>query len=88
MRAHRAQRGWTIEEMAGRLLCNPRTYSSLEAGAPTVATGVLMSALWVLGELDSVSRVAPAPVGPAAQRRVRRKANAKSGVISDDERNF
>jgi len=88
LRAHRMLNRWTIEEMAGRLFCSPGTYRSLEAGKPTVGIGLMMSALWLFGQAETLDGVAPAPAGLAAGR-VRRKAGQTApGVISEDERDF
>lgn len=89
LRAHRTLHQWTVLEMADRLLCSPATYRALEAGKPTVSVGVLMNALWLLGQADSLDTVAPAPAALAVGRRVRRKAGKPpAGVISEDERDF
>jgi transcriptional regulator with XRE-family HTH domain len=89
LRAHRVQRGWTIAEMAERLLCSPTTWRALEAGRPGTSIGLLAHALWLFGETESLDRVAPAPAGLASGRRVRRAAGeARPGVITEDERDF
>ncbi|MCX9154993.1 helix-turn-helix domain-containing protein [Niveibacterium sp. 24ML] len=89
LRAHRTLSRWTVQEMAARIFCSPGTYRALEAGKPTTSTGVLMNALWLLGQADTLDAVAPAPAALAAGRRVRRKAGTSApGVISEDERDF
>ncbi len=89
LRAHRTLQQWTIAEMAARLLCSPATYRALEAGKPTTSTGILMNALWLLGQADTLDSVAPAPAALASGRRVRRKAGKPlAGTISEDERDF
>ncbi len=89
LRAHRVHREWTIAEMAERLLCSPNTLRALESGKPGTSIGLLAHALWLLGEIDSLDGVAPAPAGLAAKRRVRRSAvQGAAGVIVEDERDF
>ncbi|RYY52402.1 MAG: XRE family transcriptional regulator [Comamonadaceae bacterium] len=89
LRAHRLQRGWTAADMAARLLCSPTTWRALEAGKPGTSVGLLAHALWLLGEIESLDNVAPAPAGLAANRRVRRKAGSVApGVIEEGERDF
>ena len=89
LRAHRVLNQWTVAEMAERLLCSPGTYRALEAGKPTVSLGTLASALWLIGQADTLDAVAPAPAGLATGRKVRRKAGQSApGVISEAERDF
>jgi len=89
LRAHRLQRGWTAVDMAERLLCSPTTWRALEAGKAGTSIGLLAHALWLLGEIDSLDTVAPAPAGLGANRRVRRKAGSTTpGVIEENERDF
>jgi transcriptional regulator with XRE-family HTH domain len=89
LRAHRLAQQRTIEEMAAALFCSPGTYRAVESGKPTYGVGVLVNALWLLGQLDTLDDVAPAPATLAAGRRVRRKAGeAAPGSIGDDERDF
>ncbi|MDQ0569547.1 transcriptional regulator with XRE-family HTH domain [Variovorax paradoxus] len=89
LRAHRVHRGWTIAEMAERLLCSSNTLRALESGKPGTSIGLLAHALWLLGEIDSLDGVAPAPAGLAARRRVRRSASQGApGEIAEDERDF
>lgn len=89
LRAHRIDRGWTIAAAAERLLCSPTTLRALEAGRPGTSIGLLLNALWLLGQVDTLDLVAPAPTGLTANRRVRRAAGKTAkGVISDDERDF
>ena len=89
LRAHRLAQQRTIEEMAAALFCSPGTYRAIEAGKPTYGVGVLVNALWLLGQVDTLDAVAPAPATLAAGRRVRRKAGqAAPGSISDSERDF
>lgn len=89
LRAHRVQRSWTLAEMAERLMCSPTTLRALEAGKPGTSVGILLHALWLFGETDTLDTVAPAPAALAANRRVRRPAGrAAPGVIAESERDF
>jgi transcriptional regulator with XRE-family HTH domain len=89
LRAHRVQRAWTLAEMAERLMCSPTTLRALESGKPGTSMGVLLHALWLFGETDSLDSVAPAPAALAANKRVRRAAGrAAPGVITESERDF
>lgn len=89
LRAHRMQRGWTVKEMAARLLCSPTTYRALEVGKPGTSMGILINALWLFGQIDTLESVAPAPVDQIAGRRVRKRAgHSGTGLIREDERDF
>lgn len=89
LRAHRVQRGWTVAELAERLLCSPTTWRALENGKPGTSIGLLAHALWLFGEAASLDIVAPAPAALAAHRRVRRaKGQTAPGVIAENERDF
>lgn len=93
LRAYRQQQQWTINEMAERLFCSPTTCRALESGKPGTSVGVLVHALWLLGQLDSLNSVAPLSSDFAAAlttgRRVRRRAEtSQPGAISEHERNF
>lgn len=89
LRAHRVQRGWTLAEMAERMLCSPTTWRAVEAGKSGSSVGLWVHALWLFGELDALDAVAPAPAALAANRRVRRARNQPAaGVIGEDERDF
>lgn len=89
LRAHRTHHGWTVADMAERLLCSPNTLRALESGKPGTSIGLLAHAMWMLGEIDSLERLAPAPAGLAAGRRVRKSATRRvAGVIAEDERDF
>ncbi len=51
--------------------------------------GLLMHALWLYGQLDSIGAVAPIPPALVAHRRVRRgRGQAGRGRIQDEERDF
>lgn len=89
LRAHRVQRGWTVADIAERLLCSPTTWRALESGKPGTSIGLLVHALWLFGESESLDIVAPAPAALAAHRRVRRAAGQTApGVIAEEERDF
>lgn len=89
LRAHRVQRSWTLADMAQRLMCSPTTLRALEAGKPGTSLGLLLHALWLFGETETLDAVAPAPAGLAAHRRVRRTAGRPApGVIAENERDF
>lgn len=89
LRAHRVLRAWTLADMAERLLCSPTTLRALEAGKPGTSVGILLHALWLFGETDSLDSVAPAPAALAAGRRVRRPAGQSlPGVITESDRDF
>jgi DNA-binding XRE family transcriptional regulator len=89
LRAHRVQQSWTVAEMAERLLCSPTTWRALESGKPGTSIGLLVHALWLFGQVDTLDAVAPTPPALAANRRVRRsRGQSAPGVISDAERDF
>lgn len=93
LRAHRQQQQWTLNDMAQRLFCSPATCRALESGKPGTSVGMLAHALWLLGQLDSLSSVAPLSSDFAATltagRRVRRRAAASlPGAISEQDRDF
>jgi transcriptional regulator with XRE-family HTH domain len=89
LRAHRVQRAWTLADMAERLMCSPTTLRALEAGKPGTSVGILLHALWLFGETESLDRVAPAPAALAAHRRVRRPTGQTlPGVITESDRDF
>ena len=89
LRAHRVNSGWTLADMAQRLRCSPTTLRALEAGKPGTSMRVLVEALWLFGQTDTLDAVAPAPSALAANRRVRRPAGRVApGVITERERDF
>lgn len=87
LRAHRVQRGWTVANMAERMLCAPTTWRAVESGKAGASIGLWVHALWLFGELDALDAVAPAPAALAANKRVRR-ARRQPGVVGEDERDF
>jgi len=89
LRAHRVQQGRTVADMAERLLCSPTTWRALESGKPGTRIGLLVHALWLFGQVETLDAVAPTPAALAANRRVRRsRGQSAPGVISDAERDF
>ena len=93
LRAHRQQQQWTIDEMSQRLFCSPTTCRALESGKPGTSIGVLVHALWLLGQLDSLNSVAPLTSSFAATlttgRRVRRRVSTNPpGTIAEHDRDF
>ena len=57
LRAARVARNDTMDVFAQRLGVSVGTVRAMERGAPTVQIGVWLNALWVLNELDPVSRI-------------------------------
>ena len=54
----RKRRQWTISEMASKMDVSVPTVIAIEQGLPTVGTGILFSAMWLLGlekELSLIS---------------------------------
>jgi hypothetical protein len=74
LRACRIERGFSLSDMAGRMFCSINTYRSLEAGKPTGSVGNLCNALWLLGQLDGIDRLAAVPAAVAGARSGRRKS--------------
>lgn len=80
LRACRIERGFSLRDMASRMLCSINTYRALEAGKPTSSLGSLGNALWLLGQLDGIDRLAAVPATVAGARSGRRKtARGKAG---------
>lgn len=89
LRANRVAVGWTVKEMASRLLCSQNTYRAIEAGKPSASIGIIANALWLFGQLDSLEAIAPAPLTASANSRARRRAVASDpALISETERDF
>jgi DNA-binding XRE family transcriptional regulator len=85
LRACRIERGFSLSDMAGRMFCSINTYRALEAGKPTSSLGSLCNALWLLGQLDGIERLATVPAALAGARSGRRKAGrAKLGTYELD----
>jgi len=57
LRAARIDRNDTMEVFAQRLGVSVGTVRAMERGAPTVQVGAWLNALWVLNELESLTRV-------------------------------
>lgn len=93
LRAYRQQQQWTIEEMSARLFCSPTTCRAMESGKPGTSMGVMVHALWLLGQLDSLNGVAALSADFAASitagRKVRKRvAASRPGTISESDRDF
>lgn len=89
IRANRVANGWTIKDMASRLFCSENTYKAIEAGKPTSSIGIIVNALWLFGQIDSIDAVAPVQINPDKIIRVRKQNKANDmGVISESERDF
>jgi DNA-binding XRE family transcriptional regulator len=89
IRAQRIACGWTIKQMAERLYCSQNTYRSIEMGKPTASLGVMASALWLFGQVDTLNLVAPIPIEAVTVQRVRARKNMGLGrLISEAERDF
>ena len=89
IRAQRIARSWTIKQMAERLYCSQNTYRAIELGKPTASLGVMASALWLFGQVDTLNAVAPIPIEAITVKRVRNAKNLGPGrLISEAERDF
>lgn len=58
IKATRRRRLWTVSEMAEKLGVSNPTVMNLEKGKTTVSSGILFSALWLLGmekEMEALS---------------------------------
>lgn len=89
IRANRVAAGWTVKDMASRLLCSQNTYRAIEAGKPSASIGIITNALWLFGQLDTLDAVAPAPINTNLNTRARKKAGTTdSSLISEEERDF
>jgi len=89
LRANRVALGWTVKEMASRLLCSQNTYRAIEAGKPSASVGIIANALWLFGQLDTLEAIAPMPIHASANTRARRKSGATDAAfISEAERDF
>ncbi|WP_283151063.1 helix-turn-helix domain-containing protein [Silvimonas soli] len=86
LRFLRKEKGLTIPDLAGRMLISENTLRSLELGASGVSVGTLVNALYHLGELDSLARLAP--VDATLVRKSRKQSNAALKPVRDDERDF
>ncbi|MCX7146864.1 MAG: helix-turn-helix domain-containing protein, partial [Sulfuritalea sp.] len=73
LRACRIERGFSLRDMASRMLCSINTYRALEAGKPTSSLGSLCNALWLLGQLEGIDHLAAVPATLAGMRSGRRK---------------
>ena len=57
LRAARIGRNDTMEVFAERLGVSVGTVRAMERGVPTVQVGAWLNALWILNELDTLTRV-------------------------------
>jgi transcriptional regulator with XRE-family HTH domain len=57
LRAARILRNDTMEVFAERLGVSVGTVRAMERGVPTVQVGAWLNALWILNELDALTRV-------------------------------
>ena len=89
LRANRIAQGCTVQQMADRLFFSPNTYRVMEAGKPSSSVGIIVSALWLFEQIDTLDLVAPIPIQAISVRRVR-KPNKMFGVglITEEERDF
>lgn len=83
LRACRIERGFSLSDMASRMFCSINTYRALEAGKPTSSVGSLCNALWLLGQIDGIDRLALVPAELAGQRSGKRKAGRGKGGAHD-----
>lgn len=78
----RIRRGIRAQDMAARCSVSLPTYRKVERGDPTVVSGVLASALWVLGmEKRLATLLASDPVGEELESRKRPKRVAGPSKI-------
>jgi DNA-binding XRE family transcriptional regulator len=89
LRANRIVLGWTIKNTAARLLCSQNTYRAIEAGRPTASIGIIVNALWLFGQIDSLNTLAPVPMNIRGVKRVRNSnKNQGNNLIRESERDF
>jgi DNA-binding XRE family transcriptional regulator len=89
LRANRIVLGWTIKNTAARLLCSQNTYRAIEAGRPTASIGIIVNALWLFGQIDSLNTLAPVPMNIRGVKRVRNSnKNQGNNLIREGERDF
>lgn len=87
LRASRIDRNFTIAQMAEKMLCSINTYRDLEAGKPSASLGNFATALWLLGQLESLNLVAPVPASLADGRRAKRSRSSAT-TMSHKELDF
>ena len=89
LRANRIVLCWTIKNTAARLLCSQNTYRAIEAGRPTASIGIIVNALWLFGQIDSLNTLAPVPMNIRGVKRVRNSnKNQGNNLIRESERDF
>jgi transcriptional regulator with XRE-family HTH domain len=90
LRVARSRRGWTLEEMAQSMFVTRKTLSRLEKGDPGVGLSVLASALFVLGFIEDLSKLADPgldQIGLAHEKR-RMAGPVRKKRITDEDRDF
>ena len=80
LHACRIDRNFTVVEMAAKMLCTPNTYRDIELGKPGASLGNVALALWLLGQLDSLSQLAPIPTTLVAGRRSKRRKGSSTSM--------
>ena len=53
----RKRRGWTIAELAAKMSTSAPTIIALEQGKPKISSGILFSAIWMLGLDDMLHTI-------------------------------
>lgn len=76
IRDARAQRGFTQADLAKRLRVSPTTVRAAEKGDPSVAAGILVGLMWLLG-IGPISASLAAMYPPVAQPRQRVRTGKK-----------
>jgi transcriptional regulator with XRE-family HTH domain len=82
LRAARIERNDTMEVFAQRLGVSVGTVRAMERGAPTVQVGAWLNALWILNQLETVTRVLEPQESPldrirAQEKRRRQRASRR-----------
>jgi transcriptional regulator with XRE-family HTH domain len=80
VRAARLRRGWTLADFASRIGVTPLTAARMEKGDPSVALGILITGIWILGlttELKSFLSAEHDEIGRGMEaRRSRQRARS------------
>jgi transcriptional regulator with XRE-family HTH domain len=82
LRAARIERNDTMDAFAQRLGVSVGTVRAMERGAPTVQVGAWLNALWILNQLETVTRVLEPQESPldrirAQEKRRRQRASRR-----------
>ena len=82
LRAARIERNDTMDVFAQRLGVSVGTVRAMERGAPTVQVGAWLNALWILNQLETVTRVLEPQESPldrirAQEKRRRQRASRR-----------